>query len=82
MGWNYWYNWVIILPAELSATAVLINLWNDTINNALWISICLVVVVAINFLGFFGECEFWFASIKILTIVGLIIVGCPFLTLT
>ncbi|OWZ67742.1 hypothetical protein AYX14_01695 [Cryptococcus neoformans] len=75
MGWNYWYNWVIILPAELSAAAVLINLWNDTINNALWISICLVVVVAINFLGFFGECEFWFASIKILTIVGLIILG-------
>ena len=27
MGWNYWYNWVIILPAELSAAAVLINYW-------------------------------------------------------
>ena len=29
MGWNYWYNWVIILPAELSAAAVLINFWNQ-----------------------------------------------------
>lgn len=29
-GWNYWYNWVIILPAELSAAAVLINYWNQT----------------------------------------------------
>ncbi|KAK8858447.1 hypothetical protein IAR55_002674 [Kwoniella newhampshirensis] len=77
MGWNYWYNWIIILPAELSAAAVLINLWNKTINNALWISICLIVVVAINLFGagVYGECEFWFASIKVLTITGLIILG-------
>ncbi|WWC62397.1 uncharacterized protein I303_104993 [Kwoniella dejecticola CBS 10117] len=77
MGWNYVYNWVIILPAELSAAAVLINLWNSTINNALWISICLIVVVVINLFGagVYGECEFWFASIKVLTITGLIILG-------
>jgi amino acid transporter len=92
IGWNYvvsprisgWrksadnqYNWIIIMPAELTAAAVLINLWNKTINNAAWISLCLVVVVVINFLGagVYGECEFWFASIKVLTIVGLIILG-------
>ena len=28
MGWNYWYNWMMLLPAELSAAAVLINFWN------------------------------------------------------
>ena len=28
-GWNYWYNWVIVLPAELSASAVLINFWDS-----------------------------------------------------
>lgn len=51
--------------------------WDKKINNALWISITTVVVVAINFLGTraFGECEFWFASIKVLTIIGLILVG-------
>ncbi|KAG2188409.1 hypothetical protein INT44_001162 [Umbelopsis vinacea] len=77
MGWNYWYNWVIVLPAELSAAAVLINYWNQTINNAAWITICLAIVVAINFMGAraYGEAEFWFASIKVLTIIGLIILG-------
>lgn len=77
MGWNYWYNWLIIMPAELSAAAILINYWNDSINNALWISICLIVVVAINLAGagVYGECEFWFASIKVLTITGLIILS-------
>lgn len=77
MGWNYWYSWVIALPAELSAAAVLVNYWNKSINNAVWITIFFAVVLSINFLGTraFGECEFWFASIKVLTIVGLIILG-------
>ncbi|GAC94207.1 amino acid transporter [Pseudozyma hubeiensis SY62] len=76
MGWNYWYNWVIVLPAELSAAAVLMSYWSDA-NPAIWISVFLVVVVAINLLGTraYGEAEFWFASIKIITIVGLIILS-------
>ncbi|KAI0704873.1 amino acid permease [Cytidiella melzeri] len=77
MGWNYWYNWTIILPAELSAAAVLINYWNQSVNNAAWITICMVVVVGINMFGAgaYGEAEFIFASIKVLTITGLIILG-------
>ncbi|CAE6475296.1 unnamed protein product [Rhizoctonia solani] len=78
MGWNYWYNWTIILPAELAAAAVLINYWmKGRINDALWISICLIVVIVINMLGagVYGECEFIFASIKVITITGLIILG-------
>jgi len=78
MGWNYWYNWTIVLPAELSAAAVLIDFWDKNTNvNSAWVSICLVVVVAINFMGAgaYGEAEFVFASIKVLTITGLIILG-------
>ncbi|CAE6472092.1 unnamed protein product, partial [Rhizoctonia solani] len=65
-------------PAELAAAAVLINYWmKERINDALWISICLIVVVVINMLGagVYGECEFIFASIKVITITGLIILG-------
>ncbi len=52
MGWCYWYNWAIILPAELSAASVLVNFWDkNTKLNSLWIIICIVVVVFINFLG-------------------------------
>lgn len=37
----------------------------------------LIVVLLINFGGtrVFGECEFWFCSIKVITVVGLIITG-------
>ncbi|KAJ7233136.1 amino acid permease/ SLC12A domain-containing protein [Mycena haematopus] len=77
MGWNYWYNWIIVLPAELSAAAVLINYWNKSVNDAAWITIIMVVVIGINLLGagVYGEAEFIFASIKVITITGLIILG-------
>lgn len=77
LGWNYWYNWVIVLPAELSAAAVLISYWDPHTSPAVYITVCLVVVVAINLLGarVYGEAEFWFCSIKVLTIVGLIILS-------
>ncbi|KIJ15769.1 amino acid-polyamine-Organocation superfamily protein [Paxillus involutus ATCC 200175] len=77
MGWNYWYGWTLTLPAELSAAATVINFWDHTTNNAVWITMCLVVVVGINILGVgaYGEAEFWFCSIKVLTITGMIILG-------
>ncbi|GAA5902685.1 uncharacterized protein JCM6883_007207 [Sporobolomyces salmoneus] len=77
MGWNYWYNWTIVLPAELNAAAVLIGYWDKSTNPAVWIAVCLVVACAINFGGSraYGEAEFWFAIIKVITIIGLIILG-------
>ncbi|KAL2824979.1 putative arginine permease [Aspergillus pseudoustus] len=88
MGVLYWYNYIIVLPAELSAAAVMITYWTPAgqldstcttgiCNNALWVGIMLIVVWAINLGGtrVFGEMEFWFASIKVITIIGLIIVG-------
>jgi len=77
MGWNYWYNWIIVLPAELSAAAVLISYWDHNTNPAVWITVCSVVAITINMFGagVYGECEFIFASIKVITITGLIILG-------
>ncbi|KAM0755400.1 amino acid transporter [Meredithblackwellia eburnea MCA 4105] len=77
MGWNYTYNWIIVLPAELSAAAVLISYWDKTTNAGVYIAVCYVVTVAINACGtrVYGEMEFWFCIIKVLTIVGLIFAG-------
>lgn len=77
MGYNYWWSWSIILPTEISASAVLINYWITSLNNSVWIACALVVVFSINFCGsrFYGEFEFWLASIKLVTIMGLIVLG-------
>ncbi|KAF8997831.1 amino acid permease [Cyathus striatus] len=77
MGWNYWYNWTINLPGELTASAVLIGFWDRDVNPAVWVTVTIVVTIAINMLGAgaYGEAEFIFASIKVITIIGLIILG-------
>ncbi|KAH9811814.1 amino acid permease/ SLC12A domain-containing protein [Melampsora americana] len=77
LGWAYWYLWSICLATELAACAILIRFWTTKINPALWILIFLFGVALINLGGarMYGEMEFWFCSIKILTIVGVIILG-------
>ncbi|KAI9814894.1 MAG: hypothetical protein M1832_005622 [Thelocarpon impressellum] len=74
VGWNTWYAASITLCAEISAAAVVIGYWNDEINPAAWISLVIVLVVCLNIfaVSIYGEAEFIFAAVKILTIVGLI----------
>ncbi|KAI0338257.1 amino acid permease [Trametopsis cervina] len=87
LGWIYWLNWIIVLPAELSASAVLIHFWHEVdasfairtekVNDAIWVTIFLIIIITINLFGAasYGEAEFIFASIKVITITGLIILG-------
>jgi yeast amino acid transporter len=68
---------VITLCAEIAAASVVIQFWHGTedINVAAWISIIIAFVLALNIfaVAINGEAEFMFASIKIVTMVGLLI---------
>ncbi|KAK8154538.1 AAT family amino acid transporter [Phyllosticta citrichinensis] len=77
VGWNTWYQSSITLCAEISAAAVVIGFWNDDINQAAWITMIIVLIVALNIfaVAIYGEAEFIFASIKIITIIGLLIMA-------
>ncbi|CAG5164620.1 uncharacterized protein ALTATR162_LOCUS6676 [Alternaria atra] len=79
VGWNNWYNSSITLCAEISAAALLINFWDqeEKYNPAIWISIIIVIILFLNIfaVSIYGEAEFIFASIKIITILGLLIAG-------
>lgn len=77
-GWNYWYAYAMLVGAEATAASIVFQYWTkDRVNSAVYISIVLVVILLLNVVAvnFFGEAEFWFASIKLITIIGLIIVG-------
>ncbi|KAI9567931.1 amino acid permease [Boletus coccyginus] len=78
-GWNYWYGWTLTLPAELAVSAAIIGYWDPTMAtmSVVWIPVGLVIAIGINTLGVgaYGEAEFWFSSIKVLTITGMIIAG-------
>lgn len=77
IGWNYWYTFAMLLAAEVTAAAIIIQYWTEAVPVAVWILIILLVILALNIIAvsFFGEAEFWFASIKLLAIIGLIILG-------
>lgn len=70
------YGTYLSVPSEISAALVLIQYWTDKYP-ALWISLFIIVtfLVGIVFVGVYGEVEFFFAIIKILLIVGIIIMG-------
>jgi len=76
-GWNYWYAYAILVAAEATAGAIVLSYWAESINPGVWITIILLTILALNIIAvpFFGEAEFWFASIKLITILGLIILG-------
>ncbi|EON98292.1 putative amino acid permease protein [Phaeoacremonium minimum UCRPA7] len=79
MGWNYAMQWLVVLPLEIVAASITLSFWPgaaDT-NSAAWVTIFLVVIVAINFFGVrgYGEAEYVFAIIKIIAVIGFIILG-------
>ncbi|WYZ34081.1 hypothetical protein EsH8_I_000357 [Colletotrichum jinshuiense] len=76
MGYLYWYSLGILVPYELVAINLLIDYWSlsPAVSPAVWITVLLVMITALNFLParMFGEAEFWSAGMKILLILGLI----------
>lgn len=77
IGYNYWYAFSMLIASEVTAAAIVIQYWNTSVNIAVWITIFLAVIVGLNMssVKYFGEAEFYFASLKLIAITGLIILG-------
>lgn len=75
LGWMYWYIFSITVPAEITATSLIIQYWNPPVHVAVWISISMVVIIALNCfpVKVYGEAEFWFASLKVFGLIALLI---------
>ncbi|KAL2826545.1 amino acid permease/ SLC12A domain-containing protein [Aspergillus pseudoustus] len=76
-GWLYVYSMAILAPYEVTAASLVIGYWPNSVNIGVWITLMIVVVVALNSLPvrFYGETEFWFASLKVIMMAGLLIVS-------
>ncbi len=76
-GWSYWFMWVATAMAELTAIGIYVGHWFPQVPQWLPALIALVVLYGVNLLAVrvFGELEFWFALIKVVTIVALIVAG-------
>ncbi|MCV7233529.1 amino acid permease [Mycobacterium branderi] len=79
VGWLYWYFWVIVVGFEAVAGGRVITYW---FHAPLWVLslILMVTMTATNLFSVssFGEFEFWFAGIKVATIMVFLAVGSLF----
>lgn len=73
----YWFSWAITFAIELTASGLIIQYWAPNLNIGIFIGVFWGVITALNFLpvSFYGEVEFWFASIKVITVIGFMIFG-------
>ncbi|KAH7081630.1 amino acid permease/ SLC12A domain-containing protein [Paraphoma chrysanthemicola] len=72
MGWIYWFSWSITYALELTAAGLIVQWWNADLSIGIFITIFWIPITAVNFLpvDVFGEFEFWFASIKVVALLG------------
>ncbi|MGN7360603.1 amino acid permease [Paenibacillus sp. SAF-054] len=77
VGWNFWYNWAVTIAAELSAATVIIKYWLPDSPSLLWSFLFLALMFALNVLSAkgYGESEYWFAIIKIVTVIVFLVLG-------
>lgn len=76
-GWNYWFLWLVTCVAEITAVAVYMGIWFPDVPRWIWALAALASMGTINLIAVraFGEFEFWFALIKIVTILAMVVVG-------
>ncbi|MFJ6122912.1 amino acid permease [Streptomyces sp. NPDC092129] len=78
-GWMYFLNWSTTGIADITAIALYTHYWSFFTSVPQWVLalIALAVVLAVNLISvkIFGEMEFWFAIIKVATLVCFMFVG-------
>lgn len=63
---------MIVLPLEIIAASITITYWDKTVTKAIFVTIFLVGIIAINLFGVkgYGEAEFIFSIIKVIAVIG------------
>jgi AAT family amino acid transporter len=76
-GWNYWFNYIAVSMVELSVVGSFVNYWLPDIPSWASAAFFLVLITLVNLIGVraFGEFEFWFALVKIVAVIGMIVLG-------
>ena len=82
VGWNYWFSWAITLAAELVAGALIVQFWFPHSNSAFWAMGFFAVLLALNLLSVraYAEAEYWFAGIKVVTVIIFLAAGALMIT--
>lgn len=80
IGWLYWYSFVVIVAIESTAGGTLLHQWIPQAPAWSLSLALLAVMTGVNLFSVksFGECEFWFASVKVAAIIVFLGLGAAF----
>ncbi|KAF9956444.1 hypothetical protein BGZ70_009874 [Mortierella alpina] len=80
MTWMYFINWALTIPAQLSASALIVSFWlpeGSTFPPWIVSLIIIILMLFINIAGIktYGELAYWFSIPKVVTIIIFIVCG-------
>lgn len=77
LGWNYWFQWSLSIPSELTAAAIILQFWAPQVQAWEWAIVIIVPVFLLQLIHVrvYGESEYWFALVKVLMIIVFIFAG-------
>lgn len=82
-GWNYWILMMGVGIAESTAVGIYMKAWYPDTPQWIWAFASVAMIGGLNLLAVkvYGELEFWFSLIKVLTVVAMIAGGCAMIWL-
>ena len=79
LGWNYWFNWVITVAVDIAIAAIVVTYWEPLrfLPAWGWSIVFFTLITALNLFSVkaYGETEYWFALIKVLTVIVFLAIG-------
>jgi len=79
--YGYWLAIAIAIGGEMVASATYMHYWFPSVHAIVWIVVFAAGLLAVNLrtVGNYGRFEFWFAMIKLVTILAFIVLGAALL---
>lgn len=76
-GWNYWLLMVGVGMAESTAVGIYMRQWFPELPQWIWVFASVIMIGGLNLMEVkvYGEMEFWFTMIKVVTVVLMILGG-------
>ena len=77
LGWLYFYSFGVILAYEITVATIVIDFWPNNVHVGVWTTIIIIVIIGLNLspVAVYAETEFWFAAVKVIMIIGLLILS-------
>ncbi|MGG3820634.1 amino acid permease [Geobacillus thermodenitrificans] len=77
IGWLSWLNWSVTVGIELLTVSILMKRWFPDVPTWVFCAVFALLLFLVNALSVkgFAEVEFWFSSVKVLTVIAFIVLG-------